>query len=360
MQSLLILLSFLVIDLTLAKHLRILQGTECTGQQTVHETTLSLNFHGDPDALTDDDIATITNAIEESYQGLHSDPCFDIVEIVSADDTSRRRELVDYGMNQRGLNDGQVQFDFNFVFFVTFQCNGCIGDSSLNNDGSRRLNDGRVLGNKRTQRDAFVQKFNRILNKSEVVSKVDRLNRVSEEKQVGDCSAATTKRVSTNLSITLKGDSKYLLEDEAEMDNLERGVEKAYNTMNQANPYTCDTSFRKIDRVEFRTLAPVADDVFIVTFVVRYECHGCENRRKDPLFGEQVSIFDAGRQDLYVDFQESDVVSPDCYCDIQADVDRPPTADEFARALKKLIVIRTDQGKITAVTNVATYNIISN
>lgn len=359
MQLFHILLSFLVIDLTLAKHLRVLQGTECTGQQTVHETTLTLNFEGDPDALTNDDSGIITNAIEESYQGLSSDPCFDIVKVVSADNTSRRRELIDYDMNERGLNNGQVQFDFNFVFLVTFQCLGCVGDSPLGNDSFRRLNGGRVLSNKGTKRDVFVRKFNGILKESEVASKVDRLNRVSEEKQVDECSAATTKSVSTSLSITLKGDTRYLMEDETEMDNLERGVQKAYNTMNEANPYTCDTSSRKIDRVQFRTLTLVADDVFIVTFDVLYKCHGCKNRRKDPLFGEQVSVFDAGRQDLYVDFQEIEVVSQDCFCDVQAEVNRPPTVDEFARALKKLITIRTNQGKLTSVTDVATYNIIS-
>lgn len=332
-----------------AKQLRSLQGTDCS-ELTLHETTLSLNFHGDPDALTDEDKAEIAEILEESYEGVTSDPCFDIVHVEDSDDTARRRELSRtemHGINNRKLADGQVEFDFTFIFYVLYQCNGCPDDSIYDNDGSRR----RFLKNveeKRPTRSVFNTEFNKILKKSSLSLKVDSLNRVSEEKQIGECSSKT-KGLKTDMSITFKGDFGSVLNDKAELKHIELAVMKAYNTMNQANPFTCDTSFRKIRQAKYHRLTLIDENMFQMTFKTRYECRGCEN---GVLFDDIVSTFDAEREELYSDFRLSGPQEPKCSCDIYAEVKRAPTKDEFSRALRKVIEIRTEQGVISSVTDV--------
>eukprot|EP00547_Thalassionema_nitzschioides_P002523 CAMPEP_0194206178 /NCGR_PEP_ID=MMETSP0156-20130528/5272_1 /TAXON_ID=33649 /ORGANISM="Thalassionema nitzschioides, Strain L26-B" /LENGTH=367 /DNA_ID=CAMNT_0038932625 /DNA_START=56 /DNA_END=1156 /DNA_ORIENTATION=- len=352
--------SIVIVDLTLAKYRRVLSSVDqCTelGPETPYNTTVSLNFYGNPDSLSDDDMDLISETLGGAIDA--SSSCLDVLEVVKIDSMIDRRKLTSrevYDMSIRGLDDEEIDFDFTLVFLVSYQCYFCPDDGLFENDGSRRkiMED---MKHGRPRRSVVTEKFNEILRNSNLSPKVEMLNRISEQKQMDEC-GIETHDLTTEICVTFMGDYTYLREDQTEMDTIEQAVMKAYNTMNQVNPYTCDKLFRKIHKVEYHEVSSIDRDSFILTFAIAYECRGCKNTGA-KLFDERVSMFDAGRQDLHVDFQKIGPMELECSCDIQAKFERAPTQDEFSRALKRTIEIRTAQGEIEYVTYDATNGINS-
>mmetsp|Transcript_16811 Transcript_16811/g.24884 ORF Transcript_16811/g.24884 Transcript_16811/m.24884 type:complete len:360 (-) Transcript_16811:67-1146(-) len=335
--------SFAFVDFTIAKTLRSLQGTQ-------HTASVSLNFFGAPDLLTDEDINELSNVFKEAY-GTYEDLTIQDVHI---DDStaSRRRLLLN---NERRLDDAPLQFDFTFFFLINFQCNGCISGGLFGNDGSRR----HLLEDKRPQRSTFTKRFNNVLRGHGLPDiGINSLKSVSELETEQCAEEELGKR--EELTIKFQGSYDALIIDQKKIASLERAVKKSYNTMNAPNPSTCDLLFRKVTNVEYlsSTLdsSSSSEDTFSMFFAIEYKCRGCEGDKKwqrRGLFDPAMDEFDAGREDLEVDLREVDLREQRCTCGREADLYRGTTRTEYIRALRKILDVRSDQGKNSYITGVS-------
>mmetsp|Transcript_16810 Transcript_16810/g.24883 ORF Transcript_16810/g.24883 Transcript_16810/m.24883 type:complete len:355 (-) Transcript_16810:67-1131(-) len=330
--------SFAFVDFTIAKTLRSLQETQ-------HTARVSLNFFGAPDLLSEEDINELSNVFKEAY-GTYEDLTIQDVHI---DDStaSRRRLLLN---NERRLDDAPLQFDFTFFFLINFQCNGCNNDGLYQNDGSRR----RLAADKRPKRSTFTKRFNKLLRRQGLDFGVSSLNLVSDL-ETEQCMKKEAD-LSEKIEIKFKGNYDALINDRREMASLERAVKKSYNTMNAPNPSTCDLLFRKVVSARYRSVTIISEDTFIMIFSIQYDCQGCRtlsNGERRGLFGRPVDEFDNGREDLNVDLREVDLKEPTCVCGREADLYRGTTRTEYIRALRKILDVRSDQGKNSYITGVS-------
>mmetsp|Transcript_6317 Transcript_6317/g.9725 ORF Transcript_6317/g.9725 Transcript_6317/m.9725 type:complete len:379 (+) Transcript_6317:77-1213(+) len=347
---------------TVANSLRSLRGNaNCAalGPSEQHTTSISLNFFGAPDLLTDDDLSQLSKTFEKAYDKAGSSPCLNMQDVsvdVSTDknDLTRRRMLWNHKHNgiERQLEDQPIEIDFTFVFLVSYQCYGCANDGIYDNDGSRR----QLLQGGKPKRRAFARKFNRILRRKEVSNKVKQLNQVSEQ-QIEDQCKPTDRGLTEYIQIQLTGNYDALLRDDKVVSDLERAVKKSYNALNAVNPSTCDLLFRKVLRAEYisSTLesSTESEDTFTMTFETNYECRGCKELRDRRLFDRPVDKLDTGRDALAVDFRELGPREEQCSCGREAELFRSPLKSEYFSALRTILDVRSMQGKINVITGLS-------
>eukprot|EP00547_Thalassionema_nitzschioides_P009583 CAMPEP_0194226952 /NCGR_PEP_ID=MMETSP0156-20130528/42604_1 /TAXON_ID=33649 /ORGANISM="Thalassionema nitzschioides, Strain L26-B" /LENGTH=386 /DNA_ID=CAMNT_0038959419 /DNA_START=616 /DNA_END=1778 /DNA_ORIENTATION=- len=366
---------------------------------------IEIKFKGNYDALINDrrEMASLERAVKKSYNTMNApnpstcDLLFrkfkeaygasdDLtIQDVQIDDStaSRRRLLLN---NERRLDDAPLQFDFTFFFLINFQCNGCISGGLFGNDGSRR----HLLEDKRPQRSTFTKRFNNVLrghglpdigiNSLKSVSELETEQCAEEElgkreeltikfqgsydaliidkKKIASLERAVKK--SYNTMNAPNPSTCDLLFRKEKIASLERAVKKSYNTMNAPNPSTCDLLFRKVTNVEYlsSTLdsSSSSEDTFSMFFAIEYKCRGCEGDKKwqrRGLFDPAMDEFDAGREDLEVDLREVDLREQRCTCGREADLYRGTTRTEYIRALRKILDVRSDQGKNSYITGVS-------
>lgn len=358
---------------------------------------LKLNFEGDPDVLSDSEYEALASAFVSSYDELGADACFEIVSITIdtdvEEDDNRRLNV----QHVRTLQD--FTFNFSLIFLIVYKCYGCLfGSTFFTHDASRRrellipkpqtslpitedtfqfitkltkqerplinvanetmMYDAEISNLKRSlqgppcnpnnaenckgpERTTFTNKLNDSIQGSFEFQAIETVVETSEL-EFYDCSNPQT--FDTTLNIELEGNYDYLVSEGGPPDRetldqirvLERGVRKAYNTINVANQETCDTTFRTMRGVRFNgDLDQTSEDEFIMGFDIEWECYNCP--------GE---LFDSGvsRDTFNVDFRENGPIDPLCACAVGASIRRAPTEEEFLSALDITLEVRRRKG----------------
>mmetsp|Transcript_29981 Transcript_29981/g.45459 ORF Transcript_29981/g.45459 Transcript_29981/m.45459 type:complete len:374 (+) Transcript_29981:87-1208(+) len=335
-------------------------STAPSGQRRT--TSVSLNFFGSPDLLTDNDFDELSRAFKQAYNDAGSSPYLNIEEVsvdFSTDENDSTRRKLHNRMAERRLQNEPIIFDYTFVFLVTFQCNGCTDDFIYDNDGSRRrqleLDGTRGLNQEvqKPKRSAFTKKFNQILSRLNMTG-ARSLNRVSEVEVEEQCEARDLG-LKEMIEIEFRGDFNALMDNEREIANLERAVKKSYNTLNAVNPTVCDVLFRKVVKARYQTIRSLRrENTFAMTFEIEYQCRGCAmlSEGTRSLFDHPVDNLDEGRATLDVDFRELGPKEAECSCGREIEMIRSPLQSEYYRALQSLLDIRSSEGKISSISGV--------
>jgi len=211
-------------------------------------------------------------------------------------------------------------------------------------------------GPKRIQ---FQERFAEILGENPApsidgVGEVSELKRYPCDEQIDIIDTAVVLKVSGDYNYLEQNDSNQEPDRESsrEIRVMERVVRKAYNAINMANPETCDVEFRRVVDAKFVSFESISGDEFTMTFNLNYNCRDCASSPVRTLFDDLASPNDPGRQYYYFDQRERGPVEPPCTCAIGATFFRGPTPQEFSTALRKLINVRRDFGKLTFVTDI--------
>jgi len=209
--------------------------------------------------------------------------------------------------------------------------------------GSPSCNPNNTEKCKGPERPTFTSKFNDAIQENPDIQAVQQVVDTSEL-EFYDCDSKAI--FATTLAVELEGDYGYLESsgeppDRETLDQikvLERGVKKAYNTINAANQESCDTTFRRMRTVRFTgNVEEIGDSEFDMTFDIEWECYGCSG-----------DLFDSGvsRETFNVDFREQGPIEPLCACAVGASILRAPTEEEFLTSLDITLEVRRRKGSV--------------
>lgn len=405
-------------------------------------STLLLNFKGHPDDFTSTDYGSLAEVFVSAYQSLAENLCFELDNVnidTQTEEEEDHRRLKNEPTIKRVLG-GDITFNFSLFFLITFRCWFCPSNSHLlSNDGSRRhrelflsqvdefkslpepiyqsllkhekdkrtikANEYEMLRNYYSerslqeqddnsnfshgpQRSELLSKFNELLGESSYISLPIEQMTATSELQTMEC-ASTTDDMTSGLRIQFQGNYSYLMtagdsvdprQDLEEIMVIEKAIKRAYDTINMVNPDTCDSFFRRVQRVRFVEASQHDYDdseSFVMTFNVEYDCRGCQEQEDENSFllfyqhatnnqhgsnsvepsnsnsfvlDDEIVMMD--RTELNVDLREQGPVEPDCVCDVDASMFRAPTISEFSRALRDIVEVRRRKGKLNFIANV--------
>lgn len=360
-----------------------LEDVPCDANVQVIQTSLAIEFRGDPAEASDEELEILSNSVRSTINALNGlndavcDPLFRVVVSVEAN-------LDDISITEN-LRRRHLQFNNNFVinpflifFNIVFQCRGCPGDTLIFvDDAARRQLDHFTKPNQRRRiqsvpsaqdeclcaigvdefrpptRDEFDIAFNEtvtILIAQEDVDFIAEVGGTIEVEEIS-CPATVEERLS-RLIIQAQGDPEAFPADD--ITALEDAIEA---TLNELYSRFCDPEVRTVIEVTFAGFGVLPNDTsagrnlqfetddeslrpyldFFLFFQIVFQCRGCPVDA--GLFGD-----DASRRHLEYVSSSSEhkfssqtnqrrqlpVNGDQCFCDTDVVNElRAPTLEEF-------------------------------
>jgi len=379
---------------------------QCSSGNDVYQrnTTVILNVAGHSDEISQSDYDATSNAFITAYNELGANRCFQITEISvdtgpedsnSTETDQQRRTRMLRSQSQSVLSKRRElqfpTFDFTLWFRILHRCLGCPLDFSLFNDASRRRRLSHELVSKHRFLEGDISSDNGDADADAICSantpeactgptpiefqdrmtqilignpppSINNVLEVSELKTY-PCSESIDT-IDTTIGLNLLGDYEYLNGIDIDSDSLpelkvmEHVVATAYNSINMANPETCDEEFRRVANVKFASAENFSQDGngFTMLFNVSYKCRDCALSPTRTLL-DDIAAGSAGtnsenRKYYHIDLRDPGPNEPPCVCAIKASIFRGPTSQEFSEAIRCTISARRQQGILTFVDNI--------
>ena len=349
-----------------------LEEVECTSQLSYFESYIVLEFFGDFDNATADQLAVLKQAFLESYNAanvLDTATCdlqFRVVNEVdiNINGTASRRLLA----NPSGQNSTSTQFNFRFTMRGT--CRGCeMGANLFQNSDRRKLSSPskntlpRFLQNVSKDdclcpvnaeiRVPTIEEFSSIftselavLQKSDTLTFIEGIADEPIEVNPAKCDE-TIGNFETEIIVPFSGDPD--LTSKADLDRLESAFLTSYNDLSQSN--FCDPLFRSVLSVNIVGSVSVPSGLsrnldsrylqtnvestprrFYFKFVVSGQCRGCMKNTK--LFNDAVR-----RRSLVATSNKRRLDDGDqCFCPTEFVDDRAPTEEEFSLLYNETVI----------------------
>lgn len=377
----------------------------CSDEVNSFETDIIIDFVGDPDLASDEELMALVGAIQDTYNSLNSFLNTETCDLLFREITSveidldairnRRRQLQFGGVSGGRFNYTIVQY-YSSIAHIRGNCRKCGKDAALlTNDASRRLE---LAADKNAQslvpdgvfsrqmaltgdtiedctcsatadefRPPSRQEFATALgNAVEVLrsqGEIDFITRVEEITEVNpvNCSAeVTVQTVNVQVNMTGNPGNASTLDERA----LEESFARAYNEIAEDS---CDPFFRTVVDASLLGVDILEDDTFnlgqrtrhlmrprlnftipfAAFFQIELQCRGCGPGT--PIFGNDA----ARRLDAVVGrrMQQQDT----CYCSTGAVNEEAPSATDFSAAYELVIKEEYSVVSVAAVDGAAVF-----